>query len=470
MCAMEMRGTLKANDSVEILVVGAGVAGIATAYYLCTQYQKRSVLLVDSRQPMSFTSAQSGDNYRNWWPHPTMADFTNYSIDLMEDIARESSNVFNMTRRGYVLATREKDINDLVADLCVGYMDATAGMIRQHGSETAGSYVAPDSEDWSTAPNGVDILSNPTLIRNTFPSLSKDINNVVHIRRAGDISGQQMGQYMLGKIRDEGGRRLTGSVRSIDINRQFSVDVESAHGTRRIAADIIVNAAGPFAGNVANMIGIELPIENVYQQKIAFDDRLGAIPRRLPFSIDLDAVEFDWNEEEQEFFADDQETAWLIGQLPGGAHCRPEGGDNGTWVKLGWAYNHSASAPKEDLANEPRRHPMYPEIVMRAAMQLNPTLARYLDDFPTRFSHYGGYYPMTRENWPLIGPMGVDGAFITGALSGFGSMSACAAGAMCAAWITGKELPEFAERLSLARYDDQNLMTALSKAQSTGVL
>ncbi len=60
----------------DCLVIGAGIAGIATAYYLCTRYKKASVLLVDSRPAMSFTSAQSGDNYRNWWPHPVMTAFT----------------------------------------------------------------------------------------------------------------------------------------------------------------------------------------------------------------------------------------------------------------------------------------------------------------------------------------------------------------------------------------------------------
>lgn len=50
---------------------------------------------------MALTSAQSGENYRNWWPHPTMVAFTNRSIDLMEEIAKDSgNNIINMNRRG----------------------------------------------------------------------------------------------------------------------------------------------------------------------------------------------------------------------------------------------------------------------------------------------------------------------------------------------------------------------------------
>ena len=77
---------------------------------------------------------------------------------------------------------------------------------------------------------------------------------------------------------------------------------------------------------------------------------------------------------------------------------------------------------------------------------------------------------MTHENWPLIGPLGVDGAFITGALSGFGSMAACAAGALCASWMAGGDLPSYARQLSLARYDDKDLMTNIENAGNKGIL
>ena len=461
--------TNKPGNDVEIVVVGAGIVGIATAYYLCTKYNKASVLLIDSRQPMSFTSAQSGDNYRNWWPHPTMTAFTNHSIDLMEQIASTTSNILNMTRRGYLLATRSTDITDLVAELNVGYRDSVDA-IRIHDAASSRSYQPPDSDVWDSAPDGVDVLSNRDLIRRTFPSLSDDIANVIHIRRGGDISGQQLGQYMLEQIKAAGGKRLGGSVRCIEIDRGFLVEVENPDGAQRVRADVLVNAAGPFAGALAKMIGIELPIDNIYQQKIAFEDVKKAIPRELPFSIDLDEFQFGWTDQERELLSEDVETAWLTQGLPGGTHCRPEGGDTSKWIKLGWAFNQEISEPQLDLANEPKMHPQYPEIVMRSAARLNPGLMAYTENFPSRFSHYGGYYPMTRENWPLIGPLGVNDAFVAGALSGFGSMSACAAGATCAAWIVGRDVPDYATHLSLARYSDDNLMEELTNASSKGLL
>lgn len=411
------------NEQVDIAIIGAGIAGIATAYYLCVRHGKKSVLLIDPRQPMSYTSAQSGDNYRNWWPHPVMTAFTNDSIDELDHLAEESNNLFNMTRGGYVLASRQDA--DSEGQIC-------------------GDAITTD-----------------------YPWLSDEIRSVTHIRRGGDISGQQLGMYMLERIRERGGKLLRGAVTAIDVGQAFKMEVD---GETAVEAGQIVNAAGPFANRIAGMLEETLPVTNLFQQKIAFEDRLGAIPRDMPFSIDLDAKTLDWTDEERALLADDPDLAWLTRTMPGGTHCRPDGGRKGKWVKLGWAYNQQISEPQEDLVNEPASDPQFPEIVMRGAAAFIPALRPYIDEPPTRYSHYGGYYTMTEENWPLIGPMATEGAFMIAALSGFGSMSACAAGSLCANWMVGAELPDYATALSASRYDDEALMQELQNATSKGVL
>jgi len=458
------------NRDVEIAVIGAGFAGIATAYYLCTQYKKSSVLLIDSRPPMSFTSAQSGDNYRNWWPHPTMVNFINYSTDLMESIAMESPDVMHMTRRGYALTTRRTDIDDLIAELHTGYGNAETDLIRIHSGPTSNTYESSDFKDWAAAPTGVDVLCNRDLIRQTFPSFSTQIANVLHIRRAGDIDGQHMGQYMLQRIQQHGGKRLSAHLKSIVQKQKFELEVERSGNAESINADVIVNAAGPFAKDIAAMIGVDLPLKNVFQQKLAFDDKHNAVSRQQPFSLDLDNQELDWTAEERDLLAEEPELEWLLKPILGGTHCRPEGGDKRTWVKLGWAFNRDPSEPQQEVTNDPHFNPQFPELMLRAASRLNPSLKQYCESFPDRWTHYGGYYPMTNENWPLVGPLGVDGAFITGALSGYGCMAACAAGSICASWIADGELPDYANQLSLARYDDADLMAEIMNSPSKGIL
>ena len=449
-----------------VAVVGAGIAGIATAYSLSVDHGIADVVLVDAGQPMAFTSACSGDNYRNWWPHPAMAALTNRSIDLMERIVRRTTgNRIGMTRRGYAAATREPGIDHLVDELQFGFGDTSGQFLRIHPHANTRSYRPSHSGDWENAPDGVDILRGERLIRGVLPSFDPDVRTVIHIRRAGDIDGHQLGTYMLEAFRDAGGKRMTGMVAGIEHPGRYVLDIRSDAGTTRMEAAKIVNAAGPFVGRIAGMLGVDLPVRNTLQQKLVFEDTARAIPRDLPFSIDLDRQRIEWTDDEREMLREDTDLGRFAGEMPGAVHCRPESGDRGTWVKLGWAFNERTTAPTWN----PPLDAHFPEIVLRGASRLHPALAPYAGNMPRRRHHYGGWYTMTEENWPLIGPMGPEGAFMNCAHSGFGTMAACATGELCAAWVAGAPLPEYAAEFSLRRYEDPTLMALLLKS-SRGVL
>ncbi|MGE0726359.1 MAG: NAD(P)/FAD-dependent oxidoreductase, partial [Alphaproteobacteria bacterium] len=190
-----------ASDDTEIAVVGAGIVGLAAAYYLSKAGRTR-IVLIERGQPIALTSAKSGENYRNWWPHRVMTELTDHSIGLMEAMARESGNRLHMTRRGYALATRRARPDDMIRELDAGYGADAKRLVRIHDSADSPSYRPPLSADWEAAPHGVDVMLNRDLIRRTFPSFSPEIAAVLHVRRAGDIASQQMGQHMLEAVRE----------------------------------------------------------------------------------------------------------------------------------------------------------------------------------------------------------------------------------------------------------------------------
>jgi glycine/D-amino acid oxidase-like deaminating enzyme len=66
----------------------------------------------------------------------------------------------------------------------------------------------------------------------------------------------------------------------------------------------------------------------------------------------------------------------------------------------------------------------------------------------------GGYYTKTPENRPLVGPLPIDGAYVIGALSGYGVMASQAAAELLATHVTGGPLPAYAAALSPSRYAD----------------
>ena len=343
---------------------------------------------------------------------------------------------------------------------------APEGTIRIHERNGAATYQPAISADWEQAPSGVDVLLDHDLIQRHFPTFDPEIATVLHVRRAGDISGQQLGQFMLEEIRAAGGRFRQARVTAITRGARFVLEVE-ADGVREIVrADMIVNAAGPFADDIAALHGEQLPIINVIQQKIAFPDHLDAISRQMPFAIDLDGQSLAWTPEEREALSADPSLARYLEPMPGNIHCRPDGGERGTWIKLGWAYNSAPSAP----ALEPMLDPHFPEIVLRGASRLHPRLASYIAAMPRDRIHYGGHYPMTPENWPLIGPAKTPGVYLVAALSGYGTMAACAVGDMCARWISGAAPSALARQLSMARYEDKGLMLGASDTAHRGHL
>ena len=227
-----------------------------------------------------------------------------------------------------------------------------------------------------------------------------------------------------------------------------------------------MNAAGPYVQDVARLLGEDLPLSCVYQQKVSLDDVHGVVPRDLPFTIDLDGQTIAWTDEERELLAADPATARLTAPMVGGIHCRPDGPESGKRIKLGWAYNKQSSDPHgpEPIDNQ------FPNIVLRGASRLQPGLARYIGRLPRGAHHYGGYYTMTEENRPLIGPMKTAGAYMAAALSGFGTMAACSSGSICAGWIMSGELPSYAKALSAMRYHDGSVMNDLSGEKDRGFL
>ena len=98
-----------------------------------------------------------------------------------------------------------------------------------------------------------------------------------------------------------------------------------------------------------------------------------------------------------------------------------------------------------------------------------PALEGYFDRIPRPYVD-GGYYTKTQENRPLAGPLPLQGAWIVGALSGFGLMAALACGELVASGITGQALPEYARWFSLDRYQMPDYQALLENWERTGQL
>ena len=448
-----------------ILICGAGIAGISAAYHLAVRHGIEDVILVDELPPLSLTSDKSTECYRNWWPGPgdAMVSLMNRSIDLLEELAHTSRNAFHLNRRGYLyLTATQAKIPEMI---CTAEETSRlgAGPLRIHqGLPSDLAYLPPEPQEFANQPTGADLLLDPALIHCYFPDISEDAVAALHVRRAGWFSAQQLGAYLLDQARAHGVQLIKARLTGIDINtgRVNAVHLDDAS---RLEVRKFVNAAGPYLNTVSQMLGIDLPVYCELHYKAGFKDHLGAVPRDAPLLIWTDPQTLSWSPEEQQLLSSDDHSRWLLNELPPGVHTRPDGPADSPIILMLWEYQTKVVEP----VWPPPLDLDYPEIVLRGLATMIPALQAYVGKAPRPVLD-GGYYTRTWENRPLIGPLPVEGAYVIGALSGFGLMASLAAGELLAAHCIGSALPPYAPAFNLGRYQDPKYLRLLENWGTSG--
>jgi glycine/D-amino acid oxidase-like deaminating enzyme len=453
-------------STAEVVICGAGISGIAAAYHLTVTHGLKGVVLIDERPPLTLTSDKSTEAYRNWWPGPgpAMVQLMNRSIDWLERWADESHNRFLLNRRGYAYFTADPK---RVIDFKRAAEEAAslgAGEVRYHVDRSNDqAYAPPEPHHFEDQPGGADLVLDRSLILDRFPYVNEQMAALLHPRRCGWFSGQQLGMYLLEQAREHGMRLIAGKIDRVTVTHDR---IERVHyGAESIETHCLVNAAGPYLKQVGQLIQVDLPVFNELHCKIAFKDHLGIIPRDAPLMIWTDPQYLPWSDEERAALAEDEDSRWLLDQFPRGVHLRPEGGGESNIVLMLWPYHITPREPVWPLELDP----YFPDVVLRGLAAMVPGLKAYFDKAP-RSSYDGGYYTKTRENRPLVGPLPVEGAYVCGAVSGYGLMAAAAVGELLAAHVTHSALPEYAAAFQLDRYDDPAYQKLLANWGDSGQL
>ena len=446
----------------DVVICGAGITGVAAAHFL-SQAGVKNILLVDERPPLSFTSDRSTECYRNWWPDSEMLALMNRSIDLMEGLADESGNVFRMNRRGYLYLTADESSIVNLETVSRRTSSLGAGPIRVHSSSSL-YYQPSPAEGFHDQAAGADLLIGHELIHKYFPYVTDSAVAALHVRRAGWLSAQQLGMYLLETARRRGVRFESARVTEVNLTNDQVSGVGLSTG-ERVDSPVFVNAAGPYLEDVGRLLGINLPVHTELHLKTAIKDPLGVVGREAPLLIWTDPQSLPWEDEEREALAEDDETRWLTESFPSGAHTRPEGAGESQTILMLWEYQTKVMEP----VWPPKMDEQYPEVALRGLSVMLPRMKEYFGRMP-RPQLDGGYYTKTRENRPLVGPMCTEGAYMIGAVSGYGIMSACGVGDLLARHVNGSELPSYASAFALSRYENPEYMKKLENWGENGQL
>jgi sarcosine oxidase subunit beta len=362
----------------DAVVIGGGIVGVASAFWLSRA--GLDTVLVEMRDGLStLTTPNSIECFRAQFSEPPMAELAVPSIEVFEHFAEVigiPDYDISLRHQGYLFVTDDE-----------GQLEELEEAVAKH--RTLG---VSDSE----------FLDHDELLAR-FPYLSDRVLGATFRQRDGWLSTHEATQ---GFAKGSTATFLVSTkATGIRQDAQGACAVETDRGT--IVTRTVVNAAGPFAGIVGRMAGVDLPLEPVRRQKV-FVSPKPQIPQDAPLTIDL--VE--------------------------DAYWRPEtGGAYIAWVDP----DEPAGEPTEELPTDWD----FAAIVLDKLVRLNPFWEEIAETLKGEDLHpSAGQYVYTPDEQPLIGPVPEVPGFYVNCGYWAGVMLSPEAGRRIARLVTGEMQPE----------------------------
>ena len=121
-----------------------------------------------------------------------------------------------MNRRGYVYLTAD----GARASTMQGGAAEISGLGAGPSAYCRTLYHPPAAQGYRGQPSGADLVLDSAVIQAAFPFITADAVAMIHARRCGWLSAQQLGMVLLEKAREAGARLLNGRVTDVRDQRQ----------------------------------------------------------------------------------------------------------------------------------------------------------------------------------------------------------------------------------------------------------
>ena len=400
----------------QVVVVGAGIAGIAAAHQLAVVHGLSDVVIVDRSPPMTEASAKSMECYRTWVPDDVLRLVLRRSVSLMKDAIGTSAHGHGLNR-GYLIATESNQ--------SLGSMTAELARTEALDGQVAGAEVV-----------------HPEELSDRYPYLGTDLAGAILLPDAGWIDAQQFGLQLFEESRRAGVTFTRSSVDSITVSGGQTKGIVN-HDGELLSSGTVVNAAGVGAEQLSMSAGVRHGLISVPTYKVAIRDHRAAVPRSSPVLIWGEDQQIDWSPVEVEMIRG-MGRGDLLKPLAPFCHCRPEGGPESSHVLAAWGYSGLASNETPD--------PLFGEVVLRGLMRMLPSLEEYRDALPETVVD-GAVYTATESGRPLVGETHLPGYFTISGLGSAGIAASMGLAEVLAAAVTDTPEPPYSRQLSPTRTD-----------------
>lgn len=222
----------------DVVVVGAGVMGAATAYWLSRLQPGLSVTLVESDTRFEKASSSlSASSIRQQFTCPVNIRLSQYGIGFL----REAEQHLALPDHPVALGLQESGYLYLAQPEQVAALQTAHQIQKQAGADVA--------------------LLGPEALRQRYPWLNVDDVALGSLGLSGEgwFDGPALHQAFLKKAQAQGVQRLHDRVVGLNHTDTQINAVRLASGNR-LQCGHLVNAAGPWAAEVAAMAAVQLPI------------------------------------------------------------------------------------------------------------------------------------------------------------------------------------------------------------------
>lgn len=347
----------------EVAVIGGGIVGASVAWHLAEAGCRDVVILERESQPGRGSTGKSMGGVRAQFAHEADVKMSLYSIPFLRDFERITGCPSGYRPQGYLfLASRPQHLQLLEQNLA-----------RQRAAGLKQARLVSRQEALAMVPQ----LRADDLVGGSFCP----------------IDGFVDPHSVLAGFRQSAAARGVELVCGAEVT-SLSVDSRGvcAVGTRQgaVATRTVVNAAGPWAAQVARLAGVDLPVQPLRRMLVPTEP-FDKVSHEAPMTVDLG-------------------TGW---------HFRPEG--------LGFLFAWNDPSETPGFKSEVDRGFIEKVLTLAAARvpvfaeaQVNPSRA------------WAGLYEMTPDHHPILGLGPVPGLYFANGFSGHGVMHSPAAGKILA--------------------------------------
>jgi sarcosine oxidase subunit beta len=387
-------------ETADVVIIGSGIVGSSVAYHLA-QAGCTDVLVIEreAHQGKGSTGKSMG-GVRAQFTTPVNIMMSLYSIDFFSRFDEVVGHPADYRAHGYLFcATNERHLEYLKTNRA---LQTSLGL------------------------KDVELVSRDEILKMVPQLRADDIIGGTFCPTDGFVDPHSVMMGFMLNAREKGVRLwLDTPVNGIEVSGAAAPRSESKNRVTgvmtsrgRVSTDVVVNAAGPWAAEVANMAGAALPVEPLRRQLVPTEPFDG-LPQRFPMVIDMST----------------------------GFHFRREG----KGILLAWNDPDETPGFKTDFDNK-----FVEKILTRAASRV-PCLAD-AEVNPRRA--WAGLYEMTPDHHAIIGPApNIEGLYFVNGFSGHGVMHSPASGRITADLILkGKSDLVDATQLNVERFVEGRLL------------